>query len=382
LAQAVFGSGWGNPHGRKADIDHTHVLVQMKPPAGEITKVLARLSAALPGRHLASAAAPKTSFFRGVFPIMATPFHADESLDLDGFRKSVRFMADAGADGATIVGVLGESNRMTDAERESLIVTAVGAVADCARPFPICVGTSHAGTAATVALSQMAQELGAAAVMVTPTKEPSPVSDDTLLEMYARVAAGCPGLPIVLQDHPASTQVYMTPALVARIANAVNTVACIKLESLPTPARIAALRKLWDGELPRANPECTILTGLGALYGGFDMEQGTEGFMTGFAFPEILQAMNAATQAGDIERAHAIYHAYLPLIVFEQQPGVAVRKELYRLRGLISSNHVRHPAPPSVSPALAVALKRQIERSLPGVDITKPIPPDALQHAA
>ena len=145
-------------------------------------------------------------------------------------------------------------------------------------------------------------------------------------------------------------------------------------EALPTPARIAALRKLWAGALPRANPACTILTGLGALYGGFDMEQGTEGFMTGFAFPEILAAMNGAAQAGELERAHRLYQRFLPLIVFEQQPGVAVRKELYRLRGLIASNHVRHPAAPSVSPALAQALQAQLARSLPGVDVTQPLP--------
>ena len=97
---------------------------------------------------------------------MATPFHADESLDLEGFAKAIRFMASAGADGATVVGVLGESNRITDAEREQLVRCAVDAASGVGRPFPICVGTSHAGTAATVGLSQMARDLGAAAVMV------------------------------------------------------------------------------------------------------------------------------------------------------------------------------------------------------------------------
>ena len=71
-------------------------------------------------RRLASTAAALPRF-KGVWPIMATPFHPDESLDLDGFYKSVSFMAEAGADGCTIVGVLGESNRMTDAERAALI---------------------------------------------------------------------------------------------------------------------------------------------------------------------------------------------------------------------------------------------------------------------
>ena len=34
-----------------------------------------------------------------------------------------------------------------------------------------------------------------------------------------------------------------------------------------------------------------ILHGLGALYGLFDLERGGNGFMTGFAFPEILIKM-------------------------------------------------------------------------------------------
>ena len=350
---------------------------------------------------------------------MATPFRADESLDVDGFQKSMRFMAEAGCDGATIVGVLGESNRMTDRERETLIRAAVDAVADCGRPFPICVGTSHAGTAATVALSQMAQELGAAAVMVTPTKEPAPASDDTLAEMYARVAEGCPGLPIVLQDHPASTQARLEPGRAVRGASLGTATAAVgahapeahradrargarrrvhQARGAPYPGphrsaaqavgvRAAARLRLHDPDRARRPlrrcarqrasvpappvPPSAIRPPRAA---GFDMEQGTDGFMTGFAFPEILQAMNAAAQRKEWERAHALYQRYLPLLVFEQQPGVAVRKELYRLRGLIECAHVRHPAAPAAAPALAKALAEQVERSLPGIDVSQPLP--------
>ena len=87
--------------------------------------------------------------FQGVWPIVATPFHDDESLDLEGFAKSIRFFGECGASGATVCGVLGESNRLTDAERAKLVETAVGA----AGAMPICVGVSHAGTRATVDLA-------------------------------------------------------------------------------------------------------------------------------------------------------------------------------------------------------------------------------------
>ena len=146
---------------------------------------------------------------------------------------------------------------------------------------------------------------------------------------------------------------------------------------VPTPPKIAALRKAWAAQ-PPAFPECSILTGLGALYGGFDVEQGTDGFMTGFAFPEVLMAIDRAARAGNVERAHAIYAQFLPLLVFEQQPGVGIRKEVYRLRGLIECGRVRRPAP-QVSTVAAAALAAQIERSLydpfPGVDLTKPLTP-------
>eukprot|EP01048_Picozoa_sp_COSAG05_P025638 COSAG05_NODE_6618_length_930_cov_1.330927_1_plen_90_part_01 len=90
---------------------------------------------------------------------MATPFAEDESVDLASFDKCISFMRDAGCDGCTIIGVLGESNRLLDSERADLIKTAVAAAGE----MPICVGTSHPGTLATRGLSQMAEELGAAA---------------------------------------------------------------------------------------------------------------------------------------------------------------------------------------------------------------------------
>lgn len=79
---------------------------------------------------LAPAASRSMASFTGVWPIMATPFNADETVDLEGFGKCISFMKDAGCDGATIIGVLGESNRLMDSEREALIKT-------CATPAPL-----------------------------------------------------------------------------------------------------------------------------------------------------------------------------------------------------------------------------------------------------
>jgi 4-hydroxy-tetrahydrodipicolinate synthase len=58
--------------------------------------------------------------------------------------------------------------------------------------------------------------------------------------------------------------------------------------------------------------------------------------------------------------------------VFEQQPGVAIRKEILRLRGVLASNRARHPGA-SIQPAVAEQLRQLMQQTLPGVDVTRPI---------
>ena len=299
--------------------------------------------------------------FKGVFPILVTPFDDHGNLDLESFDRTVRFMADIGVNGVTIIGVLGESNRMLDSERELLIKTAVGAAGG---RLPVIAGTSYSGTQATLELSRMAESLGAAGVMVTPSRESVP-NEDRIFEFFQQVAEGI-SIPIVVQDHPASTQVHMSVPLILRLIREIPLVACIKEEAVPTPPRITAL---LNGIGDRA---VTILTGLGALYGAFDLARGAHGFMTGFAFPEVLLALVRSAQNKDFDTVHDIYHRYLPLIVYEQQPGVALRKEIFRLRGLIASSYVRHPGA-NIDPATADHLKSLLCKMLPGVDITRPI---------
>jgi 4-hydroxy-tetrahydrodipicolinate synthase len=294
--------------------------------------------------------------FQGVFPILPTPFRDDESLDLDSMARVVRFMRNVKVDGITVLGVLGEANRLNDAEREQVISSAVAA----AEGLPVIVGASASGTRAAREHARAAQELGGAAVMVAPHAEPVP-NEERIVEYYRTVADGLT-IPIVLQDHPASTQVHMPAQLIARIANELPAIASIKEEAIPTAPKIRQLRSLLKGP-------ASILTGLGALYALFDLEAGSGGFNTGFAFPEALMAMVTAAGAGD----WAIYQRFLPLIVFEQQPGVAVRKEIFRLRGLLASSKVRHPGA-SIAPETAAQLRALIDWNLPGADLRRPIP--------
>ena len=320
---------------------------------------------------------------RGVYPVLITPFHTNnnESIDVQGFRSCISFMKNQiKCNGITIAGVLGESNRLLDSEKQLLIETAKNEIESTRQQqqqdhlFQLCVGVTHTGTAAVVAMVQMAVESGVDAVMVSPTKDsfngPQP-SEDDIYFLYEQIAQVCPSTTIVLQDLPSSSGVYLSIDLLAKILSTIPQVQTIKLESLPTVSRLSALR---THEQLKDIPY-TVLTGLGALYAGYDINHGSDGFMTGFAFPEILMLMNTLVEQKQYEKARQVYQRFLTLIVFEQQPGegLAIRKEIYKRRGLISSTHVRHPGK-NLSPTIRKILDEQLERSFPHeVDITSPI---------
>ena len=127
----------------------------------------------------------------------------------------------------------------------------------------------------------------------------------------------------------------------ARLIREVPKIECVKLESLPSPPRIALLKKMMEQD----GRSVSILTGLGALYvvgvllthslntslkytnryGAFDLMQETQGFMTGFAFPEVLKKMVQDSNRKDYDSMFETYQKWLPMMVYEQQPGLAVR---------------------------------------------------------
>eukprot|EP01083_Nonionella_stella_P222444 793767_1 len=218
--------------------------------------------------------------FHGVWPIIATPFNEDETINYKSFEKIINFYSnELGVNGCTIIGILGESNRLIDKERKDLI-----SVATSISSKPICVGTSHSGTYATIKLSEQAINCGAQSVMITPSREPVP-DQLTIINYYKQIYNSLgDNVPIVFQDHPASTLVHMTMDSIKTIVNNCPSIKCVKLESLPSPPKMRNL-SAWINE---NNCDVTMLSGLGALYGLFDLECGTNGFMTGFAFPEIL----------------------------------------------------------------------------------------------
>lgn len=273
----------------------------------------------------------------GVYVIAVTPFTETGALDLDSTDRMVDFYLEKGATGLTVLGMMGEAPKLT-AEESRIFVRRVLKRVD--GRVPIVAGVSAAGFAAMAELSESVMSDGAAGVMVAP---PSNLrTDDQIVSYYAMVAETLGAeTPFVLQDFPLVTQVQITPAVILKIVAAHPSCVMLKHEDWPGLAKITALRADSD----KGGRRISILVGNGGMFLPEELSRGADGAMTGFAYPEMMVDVWKAHAADQVERAHDLFDAYLPLARYEQQPGLglAIRKYTLAKRGAIASATLRKP---------------------------------------
>ena len=278
---------------------------------------------------------------QGVYLITVTPFKDNGELDLPSTDRMVDFCLERGVTGLTILGIMGEATKLT-AEESRLFVRQV--LARVQGKVPVVVGASAPGFAPMGELTKSVMDMGAAGVMVAP---PATVRTDDQITGYFDMVNETlgPDVPWVLQDHPVSTTVQMSAAVVLKILK--NSPRCVMLkhEDWPGLAKLTAIcTAIQKGELRKIS----ILTGNGGgLFLPEELVRGANGAMTGFAYPEMMVDVCAAYAAGQVERAFDIFDAYLPLAKYEQQGGIglAVRKHILAERGAIASAAIRKPGP-------------------------------------
>ncbi len=269
-----------------------------------------------------------------VWNIVPTPFADDGQLDVASLATLTDFVIDRGVDGMTILGVLGEAAKLTDAERLSVIE---GVMSRAAGRVPVCVGVSAPSTARAIGYALEAQDRGAHSVMLAPPQLARP--NDAAVRAHYLAVADAIEVPVVVQDHPASSGVWMSVELLLDLAAASPRLRVIKLEDEPTPPKA--------GRLLAADPTLRVLGGLGGEMLIEELRRGCVGTMTGFGYPELLVDIVRRYGSGDHEGATLAFHRACPLIRFENQAGLnlPIRKLIYQRRGAITHARVRAPGP-------------------------------------
>ena len=166
--------------------------------------------------------------FRGLFPILHTPFDTNGDVDFDSLRRLIRHVRDAGVEAIVFPGFASEWWRLTDAE-----------VLECAA----CIGspcvlnvTAQATVPAIRAAAEFAR-LGADALMILP-----PFVIGAPVEPHVRGVLSSTDLPCILQDSTGLTGVRLAAAHLARIAADHPNLRGIKVDQVPTGPAITAFR--------------------------------------------------------------------------------------------------------------------------------------------
>lgn len=292
-------------------------------------------------------AADGKASYRGVFPVAPTIFHDDGRLDLEGQRRAIDFMIDAGSNGVCILANFSEQFALTDDERTQVQDAVLDHVAG---RVPVIVTTTHFSTAVCAARSRAAQQAGASMVMIMPPYHGATirVGERGIQEFFQQVSDAI-DIPIMIQDAPVAGT-PLSAAFLAKLAKEVTNVSYFKIETAQAASKLRELISLggdaivgpWDGE-----EAITLIP---------DMDAGATGAMTGGAYPDGIRKIVDAHLAGNADLAAELYQQWLPLINYEnRQCGLSACKALMKEGGVIGSEATRHPFAP-MHPAIREGL--------------------------
>jgi 4-hydroxy-tetrahydrodipicolinate synthase len=276
----------------------------------------------------------------GVFPIAITPFADNGNVDFSGLGRLTEFFLSCGVPGITYLGVLGEAAKLSGSESMQIVRGALERVNGRAK---IIVGAGQVGFDNLRRFANEVMDAGASAIMVAPGAGLK--TDDQILAHFdGMVRVIGDEVPLVLQDYPQNTAVFMSSRVLSQLLRRHPSIKVVKHEEASSLRKITTLRaQEAGGERPRVS----ILVGNSGIHLPQELHRGADGANTGVAFPEMLVEVCRRFEKGETESAEDLYDLFLPLVRHEQQPGIglAIRKEIFRRRGLIASAQVRTPGP-------------------------------------
>ena len=152
--------------------------------------------------------------FHGTHTVLVTPFTQDgAAVDLPALERLVAFQIENGVEGLMPLGSTGEFLSVSREERTAITETVLRAAAG---RVPVLVGTGAEDTREAVELAREADRLGADGVLVIPPFYSVPTEDE--LYVHYKAIADAIGIPVMVYNNPATANVDLTPAILARLS--------------------------------------------------------------------------------------------------------------------------------------------------------------------
>lgn len=171
----------------------------------------------------------------GPFPVLPTPLHDDQSLDLDGLGAVIDRVLACGIRGLTLLGSSAEATYLSSEERARVLQHAIARVNGRAT---LIAGVIQYGTREAVEEGKRFRDLGADALMVAlPQYFATPLA--TIVTHYAAIRRATE-IPVLYYHFPMTTHLNLTPEQVASLFAEVDLCG-IKNSSLDTQNTLAQI---------------------------------------------------------------------------------------------------------------------------------------------
>ncbi|KAA0098982.1 dihydrodipicolinate synthase family protein [Mycolicibacterium sp. P1-18] len=290
--------------------------------------------------------------FTGVITPLLTPFTEDGgTIDEGALRNLVDSQIEDGASGLIPCGTTGEFSALSNAERRRVTEVVVD---QAAGRVPVMAQPGSTSTEEVLGLSEHAQEVGAAGLLLPPPYYGS-LTDEEIFGFYAEIA-GSTDVPICLYNIPAATGIGMSVDLIIEIAREVDNVKYVKDSSGDLTQQATFLLDHPDDIVYLCGEELLVAPGLllglrGAVLGCANI--------IGRGMVQLL----AAGAAGDAQEVSRINRELTPLMRFiVSNPYSATVKEALRMEGM-PVGPVRRPLRP-----LNSAQRSALELELKSID--------------
>lgn len=266
--------------------------------------------------------------FRGVFPILSTPFAKNGDVDWGDLERVVNFCVACGSHG--IVWPVNASSFpvLTDEERmrgmQVVIEQTAGRV-------PVILGVQGASGHHAALFSRHAQALGADGVIaMAPYVEA--IEDEDAMVRYFQAIDREVNMPIFIQNHIRGSELSIDA--MARLIREVEHIEYVKEESFPAT-------HMTTGLIERAGPKLKgVFGGASGRYLLLEHPRGGAGQMPGCHIPDVVVRLWNALEAGDLTEAKRVYGIMAPLFALETLKGTTY-PEILRRRQVITSSHSR-----------------------------------------
>ncbi len=270
--------------------------------------------------------------FKGIFPIMQTPFLENGDIDHATLRKEVDFIVAAGGHGmawpqlASEFYVLGDDERLTAAE--VIVKQAAGR-----RPVIIGVqSTNHWKVA--LKFANHAAEVGADGIISLPPY-PSNATVEQAVAYYETLAETV-DLPIFIQNSGGRWGTSLPTAKIVEIGEKYPHVFYVKEEASPVTHRIGAMidqgKEVLNGVFSGGDGT-TLLN---------ELRRGCAGSMTGVGMVDIYVKIYHSFVAGEMELAQEMFDKMMSFQMFKRGAGwLPTEKSVLKERGVFVNTRMR-----------------------------------------